>query len=83
MQIELNTRITNDQHLIKNDIVIGQFYALYHQQIWQRIIVESIDFNDLVLCFCIDTGKIMCANIKQIYRLESKFFDVYGQVINM
>lgn len=81
--MELNTRITNGQHLIKKDIVIGQFYALYHQQIWQRIIVERMDFDDLVLCFCIDTGKVMCANINQIYHLESKFFNVCGQVINM
>lgn len=83
MQRELNTRTTNDQHLIKNEIVIGQFYALYHQQTWQRIIVERMDFDDLVLCFCIDSGKVMSANIDQIYRLEPKFFDVCGQVINM
>lgn len=71
----------NDLSPINNDPIVGYFYALYHQQKWHRVSIECIDGNDSIICFFIDTGKSVHATKNQIYPLESKYFNISGQVI--
>lgn len=83
MQTELNLNMaTNDQNPI-NDVMVGHYYALYHQEKWHRVVVKCIDFDETVLCFLIDSGKSTHANRNQIYPLESTFFNKCGQVIKI
>lgn len=71
----------NNLSPIKEDPIIGHFYALYHQQKWHRVSIECIDFDGSIVCFFIDTGKSVHANKSQIYPLESNYFIIPGQVI--
>lgn len=64
-----------------NNLVIGKYYVLYHENMWNRIIIDDINVDNSVFCFSIDTGKLIKAKQSQIYPLESKFFNIPGQVI--
>jgi len=81
MQIEFNRAKIGLQIPIKTIPIIGYYYALYHQQKWHRIVVESIDFKNSIKCFFIDTGKSIIVNQNQIYSLTPKLFQICGQVI--
>jgi hypothetical protein len=82
MQKELKIYMdSNNLSPIKQDPIIGHFYALYHQLMWHRISIECIDFDGSIICFLIDTGKSMHANKNQIYPLASNFFNIPGQVM--
>lgn len=82
MQVEFNKVYRNtSRRPIENNPVVGHHYALYHHQKWYRIIIECIDFDYSVVCFCIDTGKTVRTHRNQIYSLEHKFYDIPGQVI--
>lgn len=72
---------SNNLSPIKNDPIIGDFYALYHQQKWHRVAIECINSDESIVCFFVDTGKSVDANINQIYPLKSKYFNIPGQVI--
>lgn len=84
MQLELNhnNRDFINQKFTADNLTIGQHYTLYHNQNWHRILIECIDFDDSIICFFIDSGKVIRVHRNQIYPLNPKFYNIFGQVIN-
>lgn len=64
-----------------NNLKVGHYYTLYHEQNWHRIVIKHIDHNDdFVRCFFVDAGNSMVVKKNRIYPLESKFYDLNSQV---
>jgi len=79
MQKGLN-KMTSGNNFVKRPI-IGCNYALFHQQMWHRIVIETVDVSNLFKCLLIDNGKRLLVHRSHIYPLEPKYFSVCGQVI--
>lgn len=81
MQMEFNRMKTGVQTQLNTIPIIGHYYALYHQQRWHRVVVESIVFDNLIKCFFIDTGKSVIVNQNQIHTLDPKFVQICSQTM--
>ncbi|XP_025191084.1 uncharacterized protein LOC112591464 isoform X1 [Melanaphis sacchari] len=81
MQIEFNKMETGIQTQLNTIPVTGCYYALYHQQKWHRVVVESIYLDNSVKCFLIDIGKSIIVNRHQIYYLDPKFVQICSRAM--
>lgn len=62
-----------------DSIDVGGYYIALYDNIWSRVRVFDVQ-DDLVNCFCIDSGDELRVRTKNLFRLERQFAREQAQV---